>query len=72
MKKILVKILTVTIAVLTLTAALPINMLATGADVATAQSGDELGDPGYIEVSDGYVKIQVSQDNGGFYIGLVE
>lgn len=72
MKKILVKILTVTIAVLTLTAALPINMLAAGSGVEATQSGDELGDPGYIEVSDGYVKIQVSQDNGGFYIGLVE
>lgn len=72
MKKILVKILTVTIAALILTAALPINMLAAGARVSEAQSGDQLGDPGYIEVSDGYVNIRVSEDNGGFYIGLVE
>lgn len=72
MKKILVKILTVTIAVLILTAALPINMLAAAESVQEAQSGDQLDDPGYIEVSDGYVKIQVSEDNGGFYIGLVE
>ena len=71
MKKILVKILTVTIAVLTLAAALPLNMLADGSGVGTTADG-ELGDPGYIEVSDGYVKIQVSEDNGGFYIGLVE
>ncbi len=72
MKKILVKILTVTIAVLTLAAALPLNMLADGSGVGVKQTGEELGDPGYIEVSDGYVKIQVSEDNGGFYIGLVE
>ena len=71
MKKILVKILTVTIAVLTLAAALPLNMLADGSGVGSTADG-ELGDPGYIEVSDGYVKIQVSEDNGGFYIGLVE
>ncbi len=72
MKKILVKILTVTIAVLTLAAALPLNMLADGSGVGVKQTGDQLGDPGYIEVSDGYVKIQVSEKNGGFYIGLVE
>ena len=72
MKKILVKILTVTIAVLTLAAALPLNMLADGSGVGITQTGEELGDPGYIEVNDGYVKIQVSEDNGGFYIGLVE
>ncbi len=72
MKKILVKILTVTIAVLTLAAALPLNMLAEGSGVNATQTDDQLGDPGYIEVSDGYVKIQVSEDNGGFYIGLVE
>ena len=72
MKKILVKILTVTIAVLTLVAALPVNMLAAGAIVSEQQTSDQLDGPGYIEVSDGYVKIQVSERNGGFYIGLVE
>ena len=72
MKKILVKILTVTIAVLTLAAALPLNMLAIGAGVEKTQDSDQLNGPGYIEVSDGYVKIQVSEKNGGFYIGLVE
>ena len=67
MKKISAKILAIIIAVLTLTAALPLNMFAVGTEVA-----DQLDDPGYIEVSDGYVKIQVSKSNGGFYIGLVE
>lgn len=70
MKKILVKILTVTIAVLTLAAALPLNMLADGSAVGATDA--TVSGPGYIEVSDGYVKIQVSEDNGGFYVGLVE
>ena len=70
MKKILVKILTVTIAVLTLAAALPLNMLAGGS--AVGETDATVSSPGYIEVSDGYVKIQVSEENGGFYVGLEE
>ena len=69
MKKILAKIIAGAIAVLVLAAALPLNMFAVGAG---ARAGDESESPGYVEVNDGYVKIQVSKQNGGFYIGLVE
>lgn len=71
MKKLSVRIITIMIAIFTLVAALPMNVLANGS-VAEEASGDQLSSPGYIEVNDGYIKIQVSEDNGGFYIGLVE
>ena len=72
MKKQLVKILSLLIAVLTLVASLPMAAFAETVVAASDPSGDQLSDPGYIEVNDGYIQIQVSKQNGGFYIGLVE
>ena len=72
MKKISVRLISIMIAVLMLTAALPLNMLADSSSVGENTTGDQLSSPGYIEVTDGYIKIQVSEKNGGFYIGLVE
>ena len=72
MKKFLVKILNLTIALAMLVGAMPMGVLASeiaGGAKVESQSDDT---PGYIEVNDGYVKIQVSEKNGGFYIGLVE
>ena len=71
MKNILVRIIAVIMAALILATALPLTLLAAELDF-DAENGEKLDDPGYIEVNDGYVKIQVSKDNGGFYIGLVE
>ena len=71
MKKIMVKILTVLVALSILTSSLPLVILAD--EISSDEAArEQLSSPGYIEVSDGYVKIQVSEDNGGFYIGLVE
>ena len=72
MKKQFVKILSLLIAVLTLVVSLPMAAFAETVVAASDPSGDQLSDPGYIEVNDGYIQIQVSKQNGGFYIGLVE
>ena len=53
MKKQLVKILSLLIAVLTLVASLPMAAFAETVVAASESSGDQLSDPGYIEVNDG-------------------
>ena len=32
----------------------------------------EINDPGYLEISDGYLSVKVSKKNGGFLIDTVE
>lgn len=52
--------------------ALPLTALADGIDQTSDPISLEVNDPGYLEIKDGYVLVQVSTSNGGFYIGTEE
>jgi len=81
MKKALTKILTVLLALTVLFASLPVTLIAEeiedAAKVDNQQANTEgtvtsHNGPGYIELTDGYIKVRVSTENGGYYIGTDE
>ena len=59
--KITTRLLAVFLAMMLLCGALPLNVFA-----------EEAGQPNYIELSDGYLSVKVSTENGGFLIDTVE
>ena len=64
-----IKILTVLMAAVMLFSALPVNILAQEIQQTVQTVSEMQNDPGYLEIKDGYVLVQVSKTNGGFYIG---
>ena len=64
-----IKILTVLMAAVMLFSALPVNILAQEIQQTVQTVSEMRNDPGYLEIKDGYVLVQVSKTNGGFYIG---
>ncbi|MBR2929863.1 MAG: hypothetical protein IKC32_01415 [Clostridia bacterium] len=80
MKKTLTKILTALLVLTVLFASVPVTLLAEGVSaVGNSEEGGAGGGsitstngPGYIELTDGYIKVRVSTENGGFYIGTDE
>ncbi|MBQ9761352.1 MAG: hypothetical protein IJW16_08405 [Clostridia bacterium] len=51
---------------------LPLVAVADGVGSIVDEIAEHVNDPGYLEVGDGYITVQVSKSNGGFYIGTVE
>ncbi len=72
MKKVLLKVVTIFMTTALLFAALPIAAFAEGISQLSDTAAEDVSSPGYIEVDDGYLKIQVSKSNGGFFVGTVE
>ena len=72
MKRIGMKMIAMLMVASMLFAGLPIHALADGTQSAVEAITEIVNDPGYLEVSDGYVKVQVSKSNGGFYVGTEE
>ena len=72
MKNVFLRVATIFMTAALLFAALPIAALADGTDKPSDTAAEDVNSPGYIEVDDGYLKIQVSESNGGFFVGTVE
>ena len=77
MKKALKKILTVFLMLCMLVASMPVTLFAREIEAhdtadASASAGTPENGPGYVQLSDGYIKVRVSTENGGFYIGTAE
>ena len=79
MKKTVTKILTAILVLTTLFASVPVTLLAEGAKPVANNTEDVGGGSitsttgsGYIELTDGYVKVRVSTENGGYYVGTAE
>ncbi len=77
MKNTLKRIITALLAMVLLLASLPVAAIAQGikqlSDTALSDSRGGSDDPlGYIEISDGYITVKVSTENGGFYLATDE
>jgi len=78
MKKIFAKIFTWLLVMAITCASLPISALAAGMHKPTVNGGiiadsvSQANNPGFIELSDGYITVKVSSSNGGYYLSTVE
>lgn len=71
MKHIAKRIFALMITAAILCTSLPILAMADGVQSVAEDIVEYVNDPGYVELDDGYIRVQVSKSNGGFYIGTV-